>query len=275
MIEPGTIVRHDFAIRHLSVAATRRLSPGFIRVTLTGDDLDGFTSTGPTDHSKVFFPDPSTGVIAAPTLVDGRLQRPESGSTTVRDYTPRQYRTATAESPAQLDFDFFVHGDGGPASAWADAAAVGDALVVGGPRGSRLPPSGMSRIILAGDETALPAVARWIEILPEEVEVLVFATVANESDAAYLEPAHVNRARLVWLGDDPDALERAIRAHGPIGDDTYIWAAGEASSLVPVRRYLRRESALPGTQVKIDGYWKRGEAGHDHHAPVDPSDPDD
>ncbi len=271
MIEPGTVVRHELAIRNLSVSATSKMSPGFVRITLTGDDLVGFTSSGPTDHSKVFFPDPATGTITAPVLVDGRPQRPETGNIVVRDYTPRAFRDGA--SP-EVDFDFYLHGDG-PASAWAGAAAIGDPIVVAGPRGSRLPPKGAARVVLAADETALPALARWIEELDDDMEIVAFATVTNESDAAYLEPAHVNRARLVWVDNQADALERALRACGPIGDDTYVWAAGEATSLIPVRRYLRRELGLPADQVKVDGYWKRGEAGRDHHAPVDPADPED
>lgn len=271
MIEPGTMVRHEQAIRNLSVTATRKLSPGFVRITLGGEDLVGFASSGPTDHSKLFFPDPATGVISAPALIDGRMHRPETGTIVVRDYTPREFRDGP--SP-ELDFDFYLHGDG-PASAWASAAAVGDPLVVAGPRGSRLPPSGIARVLLAADETALPALARWIESLPNDVEIVAFAVVANESDAAYLEPAHVNRARLAWIDRAPDALERAFRAYGPISADTFVWVAGEATSLIPIRRYLRRELGLPAAQVKVDGYWKTGEAGRDHHAPVDPSDPED
>jgi NADPH-dependent ferric siderophore reductase len=271
LIEPGIVVRHELAIRHLSVTAKRKLSPGFVRITVSGDDLTGFVSSGPTDHSKLFFPDSATGVISAPQLVDGAMQRPQDGTIIVRDYTPREFRDGTIP---ELDFDFYLHGDG-PASAWAAAAEVGDPLVVGGPRGSRMPPSGVARVILAADETALPALAKWIESLPAEVEIVAFATVANESDAAYLEPAHVNRARLIWIDKQPGALERAIRAYGPISDDTFVWVAGEATALIPVRRYLRRELGLSAAQVKVDGYWKLGEPGRDHHAPVDPSDPTD
>jgi NADPH-dependent ferric siderophore reductase len=271
LIQPGTVVRHDFAIRDLTVTAIRKLSPGFVRVTLGGSDLEGFVSSGPSDHCKVFFPDPATGTITAPTVVDGSLQRPTSGTIYVRDYTPRAFRDGA--SP-ELDIDFYLHGDG-VASAWAASASMGDRLVVAGPRGSRMPPTGMTKVILAADETALPSLARWIEELPEGIEIVAFAKVASESDAAYLEPAHVNRARLIWLESDPDALERAFRARGLISEDTAIWAAGEATSLIPLRRYLRRELGLPAAQVKIDGYWKQGEIGHDHHAPVDPSDPED
>lgn len=251
MIERGPLVRHDVVVRNLTVARSRALSPGLLRVTVRGEQLDGFTSLGATDHVKLLFPE------------DAR-----------RDYTPRAFRPAADGTPAELDLDFYLHGDG-PASSWAASAAEGDTLTVAGPRGSHLPPTGARRVILGADESALPAFARWIELLPDETEILGFVELDNPSDAAYLDPDHVHKARVVWLDKAACALERAIRALGPIGDDTFVWVAGEATTLIPIRRYLRRELGLPLAQVKIDGYWKRGEAGRDHHAPVDPEDPED
>src|SRR5699024_1423653 len=55
----------------------------------------------------------------------------------------------------------------------------------------------------------------------------------------------------------------------------FIWAAGESTSLIGVRRYLRRELGLPKQQVDVDGYWRKGVADADHHAPIDPDDPED
>lgn len=253
MIERGQIVRHDPVIRNLAVVRTTVLSPGFTRVTLGGRDLAGFASLGPADHVKLLFPD--------------------GESTAKRDYTPREFR-AEGGAPAELDIDFFRHG-AGPASEWVAWAEPGDELAVGGPRGSHLLPTGASRFVLGADESALPALARWIELLPDEMEILAFVQLDNQSDAAYLEPDHVHKARVVWLDKAEGTLERAIRSLGPIGPDTFVWAAGEAEALVPIRRYLRRELELPSAQVKMTGYWKRGEAGRDHHAPIDPSDPED
>ena len=54
----------------------------------------------------------------------------------------------------------------------------------------------------------------------------------------------------------------------------FWWLAGESQSLIAPRRYLRRELGLPQDAVDCSGYWKRGAAEHDHHAPVDPGDPE-
>lgn len=245
------LVRHEPVIRNLVVAKRTSPSPGMVRLTLTGDDLDGFTSLGAADHVKVLLP--------------GDVRR---------DFTPRAARPAADGTPPELDLDFYLHGDG-HASRWAATAKVGDPITIGGPRGSRLPPKGAARVILGADESAMPAFARWIELLPDDIEIFGFVSLQNASDAAYLDPDHVHKARVVWLDAAEGALERAIRALGPIQEDTFVWIAGEATTLIPIRRYLRRELGLPAEQVAIDGYWKRGEAGRNHHAPIDPDDPED
>lgn len=251
MIERGLLVRHEPVIRNLVVVRRSPVSPSLLRITLGGDDLDGFTSLGAADHVKALFPDEVR-----------------------RDFTPRAFRAGTDGAVPELDIDFFLHGEGN-ASSWAETAKEGDALTIGGPRGSRLAPTGAARVILGADESALPAFARWIELLPDDVEIFGFVELDNAADAAYLDPDHIHQARVVWLEKADGALERAIRALGPIGDDTFVWVAEEATSLIPIRRYLRRELGLPAEQVAIDGYWKRGESGRDHHAPIDPDDPED
>ena len=59
-----------------------------------------------------------------------------------------------------------------------------------------------------------------------------------------------------------------------VGVQTMVNIAAGATRM-PLRRYLRRELGLPKAQVDAHGYWKRGTAGHDHHAPIDETDPDD
>lgn len=251
MIEPSAVIRHEPLQRSLVVSGIATPSPSFRRITFTGDELAGFTSLGATDHIKV--------------IVDGETRR---------DYTPRAFRMPAHGRGAELDIDFLLHGEGLTA-AWAASAKPGDPARIGGPRASRLPPVGATRVILGADESSLPALARWIELLPEETEIYGFVELDNESDAAYLDPELVHKARIVWLEKADGVLERALRSMGDIDESTYVWVAGEANTLIPIRRYLRRELSLPSTQVKIDGYWKRGESGRDHHAPIDPSDPDD
>jgi NADPH-dependent ferric siderophore reductase len=258
-------VRHDLVQRHLTVAAVRQVTSRIVRVTLTGD-LAGFTADGPTDHVKVFFPDPSTGRIATPGFHVGGLGLSAPGAVISRDYTPLQH------GGSELDLDFVVHDDGGPASTWASGAAVGDPLIVAGPKSSKLVPDGLTSLVLVVDETAFPAAARWLRLTPPEVPVTVLLDAHDELGDAlqyFVGLPGVERAT-VRAGVDLEATLRSL----PIDTGTVVFLAGEATTLIPLRRYLRRELGLGKDQVIASGYWKRGVAGLDHHAPVDPDDPD-
>jgi len=315
-------VRHELVVRHLTVARRTELTPSMVRVTLVGDDLDGFSALGPSDHVKVFFPDPATGVVTAPSMGPDGVRRPTDGVVISRDYTPRAFRPGEGGGAAELDIDFVLHdaapgelvpdavvagvsapeagpgsgsdtgpgsgsdtgsgsasvrgASGGPASAWAAQASVGDALAVAGPRGSRLAPDACGSAILLADETALPAFSRWLELLPASTRITAILDAADESVEDYVTAEQRERASVEWLYriDGPGQLEESLRSLGPIGEDTYVWAAGEATTLIPLRRYLRHELGLSTDQLSVEGYWKRGITNLDHHAPIDPTDPD-
>lgn len=263
-------------LRRVRVSGVQQLVPSMVRVTVAGEALDDFASDGPADHVKLFFPDPASGVLTTPEPGPDGIRRPSEGVVLSRDYTPRAFRPPSGSSPAQLDLDFVVHGDEGPATAWASNASVGDELGVGGPRGSRLVPEGLGGLLVIADETALPATARWLELLPTSVPVTALFDVADASVEGYFDAASTSGMHATWLHrtDGPGQLEAALRGLGPIADDTFVFLAGEADALVPLRRYLRRELALPAEQVAASGYWRRGVTNLDHHAPLDPSDPD-
>lgn len=247
------VVRHEAVLRTLTVRSARDITSHIRRVTLVGDELDGFASVGPEDHLKVLFPAPP-------------------GERIMRDYTPAAFRPAEGETPAELDIDFVVHTDGGPAGAWAAAASPGDQLQVGGPRGSRKAPHGYARYVLLADESSIPAMARWITAVSGEAPVSAFVQSTDPDILDYFGsvPAGVAATR---IEPGSDAALAALSTVSPDAD-SYVWAAGEASALVPVRRWLRAQG-LDKNQAKVDGYWRIGVAELDHHAPLDPENPDD
>ena len=276
-------IRHEMAFRHVTVAAVDHVTPTMVRVTLRGDELAGFAADGPSDHVKVYFPDPATGVLTAPTWDADGVHRPTDGIVISRDYTPRAFRpegSIAAGSPAELDLDFVLHGGdggraGGPASAWAAGAAVGDELVVGGPRGSLLAPTEVGHALLIADETGLPAFSRWLELLPASARITAVLLADDDATEDYLDEAQRARASVEWLFrfDGPGQLEESVHSIDTDAID-YVWAAGEAGELTPVRRMLKHERGIGPDRMQLQGYWRRGVTNLDHHAPLDPSDPD-
>ncbi|WP_166876353.1 siderophore-interacting protein [Salinibacterium sp. ZJ450] len=266
-------VRHPLTMRSLVVTRTLDIAPTLRRITLSGDDLHGFVSQGPEDHVKVFFPDPATGTVTLP--VRDEFGRPVPGAAPVisRDYTPAEFRPGTAGDAPELDLDFVLHGDNGPASAWAARAGTGSTLIIGGPRGSQLPPTGISRLVLVADETGFPAAARWLRATPDAVDVRLILAADPDLTDTYFTTAGGN-VSITVVPPRSDELEAAVRMISESDVATYVWAGAEATSLIPVRRYLRRELGLHPAALNISGYWKRGVVALDHHAPLDPEDPE-
>ena len=239
--------------RELTVLRRRALTDSLVRITLGGADLAGFASLGPEDHVKAFFPSP-----------DGPVGR---------DYTPSEFRPLGASSGPELDLDFVVHGDTGPASTWAAAAAEGSTLTIGGPKGSRLAPAGFRNAILLADGSGAPALRRWIRAFAGVTPVHAVLFGDDDRLLDYLDPAETLTATPQWAPSARFDLVDVARAQD-VTADTFVWAAGEATALVPLRRWLKHERGLPREHLSLHGYWRRGDGAFDHHAPLDPSDPD-
>ncbi|HKT56728.1 MAG TPA: siderophore-interacting protein [Microbacterium sp.] len=261
-------IRHRFTARPATVAAVAEVGD-YVRVTLTGDAFADFASSGPTDHMRVYFPNPVTGELVAP-AADGEdgITRP-AAQTFGRDFTPLNVRDAGATRT--VDIDILRHADAGPAALWAARATVGDELVVVGPKGSVSAPQGAQRALLVVDGTALPAASRFVDLLPDstEIDVLVCGGVTEDAARDYLGDSRrytVTEAQLELTDEARDLAPDA---------GTFVFAAGEASALLPLRRYLRRELGLASAQAVTSGYWRTGVVAWDHHAPIDPFDPED
>jgi NADPH-dependent ferric siderophore reductase len=223
-------VRHELKRRELTVKAVEQLTPHFRRITLTGESLSDFVSAAFDDHVKVF-------------AGDAR-----------RDYTPRSFDNAARE----LVIEFALHGDG-PAADWAARAAAGDSLAIAGPKGSLIVPLDYDWHLLAGDETAFPAVARRLEELPAGARAIVILQAADAADRrAFRSAADVE---LAWVSTDA-ALLAAVRALTLPAGDGYAWCAGEASCMAALRRELVDVKGHPREAIRAAAYWKRGATGH-------------
>ena len=153
-----------------------------------------------------------------------------------------------------------LHGDG-PAATWAAEAAPGKFLGVGGPRGSFIVPNGFDWYLLAGDETALPAIGRRLEELPEGARALVVIEVADAGE----EQRFATRTRLDarWLhrdGAEPGAalLTEAVAGLTLPPGEGYAWIAAEAAAAKALRRHLVEERGLRRDRVRASAYWRRG-----------------
>src|SRR4051794_16537031 len=163
--------------RSVRVSRIHQLTPHMLRVTVNVEDLADFPTPGPASHFKVFFPN-----------LDA--ERPVN-----RTYTPRHWDPSTGA----LDIDFLIHGDG-VGSTWASQVQIGDPAAVGRPGGAYEVDPAADWFLIAGDDSALPAIGTLVEALPESSLARVFVEVENADD----EQALPSRARVdvTWLHRD-------------------------------------------------------------------------
>ncbi|MFQ4148698.1 siderophore-interacting protein [Arthrobacter sp. LAPM80] len=320
MVQESTVAEEDevrpLRAFELRVSSVHQLTPHFCRITFTGSDLELFGSNADGEtldlRVKVMIPAPGREL---PELnhVRGSLKEDwyqnwraldESVRGVMRTYTVRALRPGAPAGGfkpgvrAELDIDFVLHleGGSGPAAEWAAGAKPGDTMRIIGPCarwgecvGIEFAPGDARRLLLVGDETAVPAIAAIVESLPAHIGGEVVLEVPSASD--FLDLATDSDVKICWLarGDKPhgEQLSRQVRSiiapaacergqepedvdiDGGIlwetpgaspGHGLYAWLAGEAATIRDLRRYLVREVGMDRNSVAFMGYWRRGQA---------------
>jgi NADPH-dependent ferric siderophore reductase len=233
------------------VTSVERLTPRVIRVTVEGDELEGFGPPKPGGHMKLLFPPDGSW-----NHKDADSPRPPS-----RTYTPRLY-DAHART---LAVEFVLHGDG-LAAKWVQRARAGDGLYLAGPGGGYEVPSDAKRIVLAADDTAMPAAGTILEALPPHCEAVVLCEVADKAEERTFS---THNAQVRWLHLDGrhepgSLLEREVKAM-QADPDTHWWIACESGAMRRIRSYLLKDLRLEPARVHTRGYWRLGEVNHPDH----------
>ncbi len=290
------------------VARIEVVSPTFRRFTLTGPELDTVADNRFDQRFKILFPVAGADITELPLEDDwyGAWRGLDNAvRPAMRTYTVREVRPEASE----FDVDIALHGRIGPASTWALDARVGDQIVVcvphtgyaGGFHGGVdwRPPAEVDRVLIAGDETALPAVSGILERLSDDARGIAVVEVPDARDAAALSlPPRGVEVRVVVRGDAAVGTELIPSVHaaaaelldapsmtaadledvdidaGPLwevptdaqGDPLlarapfYAWLAGEAQPIKELRRHLVSERGVDRKAVAFMGYWRRGRA---------------
>jgi NADPH-dependent ferric siderophore reductase len=239
----------------LTVEATEWLTPHLIRVVLTGESLGGFADNGHTDaYVKLVFVDPALRIEPP---YDLAALRAGGQPPVVRTYTVRWADRAAR----RLAIDFVTHGDTGVAAPWAAQAAPGDRLVLSGPGGAYAPDPAVAWHLLAGDLSAVPAIAASLEALPGNARGVAYLEVADRADVLDLKcPEQV---AVHWLvNTDPDDVAFLARALDggqwpPDAGAVQVFAHGERESVKAIRPVLR-DRGVPRESISISAYWARG-----------------
>ena len=239
------------------VTRVEQLTPHMVRVVVGGDGLAGIEAGQFTDHYiKVIFPKAGVDCPSPFDLGAVRETLPREDWPVVRTYTVRKWLPEVPE----MWVDFVVHGDTGIAGPWAARAQPGDAFRFMGPGGAYTPDPGADWHLLAGDESALPAIAATLAGMPAGAQVRAFLEVEGPAEEQKLEtPAD---AEITWLhrGDRPvgELLCAAVRGMTRPAGKVHAFVHGEATFVRDLRGFLRRDLGLPMEQLSVSGYWRRG-----------------
>jgi NADPH-dependent ferric siderophore reductase len=241
----------------VTVARTEWVSPRLVRVTLTGPDLDRLVIKEPGSSVRILLPSPGERQLVVPRWNGNEFLLPDGRRPAIRTFTP-----GLNGRVLELDVSVVIHG-GGLASGWAEAAAGGEPAAVSGPGRGYAVDHEAPGFLVAGDETAIPAIGQVVAALPREVPVQVVIEVADGRARIEL-PAHP-RASVRWFtlppGRSPgDVLVAQFRT-AEIPPGTRVWAAGEAAAMQRIRRHLFEDRGLPRGNTSVRGYWKYGRTG--------------
>lgn len=258
-----------FRFFELEVARTRRLSTGMQRVTFRAARPGGlaeFASGGRDQRFKLFLPRPEADGPTEPPPVDAgelwyaawRAQDPDRRSI-MRTYTVQELR----REPGEIDVDFALHHEPGPAARWASDCLAGDRLIALGPSDAEnggvdfRPPAGTDEVLLAGDESALPAIAGILAHLGAGSRVRAWIEIGHPDDIREL-PTWAD-AEISWLIRGAGLrLTEAVAAAAPATGQAYAWIAGEAGEVRRLRRHLVGPANMDRRHVTFTGYWRRG-----------------
>ncbi|SHO57446.1 siderophore-interacting protein [Vibrio quintilis] len=238
------------------------ITPHFVRVTFTGDDLRDFPSDRNGAGIKVFFPNPQTGTLELPHWEGEKIIWPEHKPAS-RAYTIRYYRPESNE----LDIDFVVHGTEPPGSGWVVRCQPGDQLGLVGP-GQHPVLAPADRYILAGDLTALPAMSAVLEMLPEVAQGQAFIEIDHPEDQHSL--THPPGIDVQWLIRDPAQapcpLIAAVQSvEIPQGLSVSAFIAGENRSVIACRKFMVETYQLTKKSMYAVPYWRRGKSEEKYH----------
>ena len=235
-----------------------RRSPWMLRLTLGGAALKDLDPGLPGASVRLLVPSPGTRELVVPAWTGNEFLLPGGRRPVIRTYTPLRHDPDAGE----LDLDVVIH-QLGAVSAWAEAARPGDEAAVSGTGRGYSIDSDARLFLLAGDETAIPAISQLLGLVPDEADVEVVIEVAHP-DARLPMPTHP-RAQVTWVdlpaGAAPgDSLVAAV-SEADIDPEARIWVAGEAAAVHRIRRHLFEERGLARRLTNVRGYWKHGRAG--------------
>ncbi len=240
--------------RQITVVWSKQLTRSMQRVRFAVPELENLQHTEL--HVRLLLPPKGRTPVWPWMTASGGMAWPQGEDALMaRIYTLRSVDLTAGE----IEIDFVLHPCEAPSAAnWSTLCQPGDIAGMLGPAG-HIPPSS-SRLLMLGDETALPAIARTCEALPTGADCEVLVEVDGPEDemdlgwpVTWLHRNGAPRGTTSLLAD-------AVKAREP-SDGLYLWAAAEFGAFKEIRRHVRSVWNLPRERHSVVAYWRAGTHG--------------
>ncbi|HZU50226.1 MAG TPA: siderophore-interacting protein [Mycobacterium sp.] len=256
-------------VHTFEVVRREHLAPHMVRVVLGGNGFDTFAPSEFTDsYVKLVFvaDDVDVAALPRPLTLDSFSGLPAEKQPVIRTMTVRRADAAARE----LTIDIVVHGEHGVAGPWAEAAEPGQPMYLMGPGGAYSPDPTADWHLLAGDESALPAIAAALEALPDNAIGKAFIEIAGPEDEIPLTAPESVQVNWIYRGGRSDLVpEERAGDHAPLIEavkttqwlpgQVHVFIHGEAQAVMHnLRPYIRKEREVDAKWASISGYWRRG-----------------
>lgn len=247
----------------VSVKHVIDITPALRRICFTSPLLADYPDVSGGAHIKIMMPHGEQTVPVLPTLTDKgpRWLVPED-KPLIRTFSVRAFRRNACE----IDIDFALHADSGPATRFAQQAQEGDVLAISGPGGPHPMLQPARHYYMAGDLTALPAISAMIEDMPADSDGHI-ALLVPTSDAIQDLPVP-DKVTLTWVignSADSDKLTVPFLQRGMENINSYFWFGGEENIVVPLRNHVRRNMEVDRTAIYAVPYWRDGKDEDAYH----------
>lgn len=227
-------------LREVTVVAAEEVTPLMRRVKFSCADITPYI--GGEMHVRVLIPPKGRSPVWPVYRPDGGLAWPTGeDKLAVRAYTIRAVDVARRE----LWIDFFQHSVPGvatPGGDFARDAQPGDIVALIGPGSGGLPEE--RSIVMIGDESALPAIARIAAEVPADTNIKAIIEVFDAAEEQPLPSAGNLDVR--WLhrknyaeGRSGIVAEEAKAALASIDRETFVWVACEKQDVRSIRSFLK------------------------------------
>jgi NADPH-dependent ferric siderophore reductase len=256
-------------VHSFKVVRREELTSHMFRVVLGGSGFGTFTPSKFTDsYVKLVFvgDDVDMASVPQPLTLDSFADLPPAKQPVVRTLTVRRADPAARE----IAIDVVVHGEHGAAGLWAATAEPGQPVYVMGPSGAYAPDPAADWHLLAGDETALPAISVALEALPANAIGQALIEIAGPEDEIPLTAPQGVRIDWIYRGGRADLigedragdfapLIEAVKSAPWLPGQVHAFMHGEAQAIMHnLRPYIRKDREVDAKWASISGYWRRG-----------------